>query len=214
MYLSPLKAEVVRRQVTEDGDTLTLMSDGTLKLPDDKTLDLSEIAGEALVFDNQPGNVFRVIGNVLYVAGLMREQLVCFNDKDDQNNPVHHSSLYVLCLDWTTGERLWDRSLGLGGATALAVSSDHVYVAGFREHTDDSKDKDKTCTVIAKLDQAGHLIWQLEEITDSVPHPTEVDLRPEGLVVFVDSYNNFLHVSNRFAISVDLDGKLQSIKTL
>ena len=207
MFLNQFKSEVVCHQTTNEGETMTLMSDGVLSLPDGGEIDMKTKAKKELMFDNHPGNVFRVVGDMVYVAGLMKNENIV---AESPTGDVYHSNVYVLCIDWKTGQRVWDRKLGLGGATALAVSSDSVYVAGFREYVEDDRAK----TVVAKLDLAGQLVWQVEEEVAGLHHPTEIDLRPNGLVVYVDSFNTFLGVSNRFFMKIDHDGLIQDIHTL
>lgn len=210
MYLTPLRRELVCRTNTAAGE-FVLYTDGTVKMPDGTGKDINDLLDDPIVVDNRPGNVVQVIGDILYVATLKKDRHVIEDMMDtDDGEPAYHSVAFVIAIDWRTWTRVWDRDIGLGGLTAMSVSDDAVYVAGFREYTE----VDRCRTVIAKLDHTGNLSWMQEIDAAATPHPTEVDLRPDGLTVYVDSLNVFKGDMVRFKIDLDPNGIVHDIKTL
>jgi len=210
MYLSPMNRELVSISLTGDGE-FTVYTDGTVKLPDGRGKDINDLLDEPIIIDNRPGNVVQVIGSVMYVSCLKKDQHVIADMLDsDDGDPAYHSVAFIIAIDWNSWERVWDRDIGLGGLTAMSVSDDAVYVAGFREYTN----KDTCRTIVAKIDHAGELIWMQEIDAAATPHPTEIDISPDGLTVFVDSFNTFKGNMIRFKIDLDVSGVLYDIKTL
>lgn len=209
MYLSPIRKEISRRLTTPDGE-FTLYNTAVVKLPDGTEWDLNELLDEPVVIDHKPGNTFHVSGDILFIAGMQRDQRVSEEQLDTDDEDAHHSTLYVGCFDWRTKTRVWDRTMGLGGCTALTASNDALYIAGYREYPENPD----TNTVMARIDASGSLTWLLVETAVPIPHPTEVELRPDRVSVYVDGFNTFLDTSTRVCITLDLDGHVQTIRTL
>lgn len=210
MYYSPMDTQIARRTKTEAGE-FTLFTDGTVKRPDGVGKDINDLLDEPMVVDNHPGNVFQVIGDVMYVAALKKDRSVIEDMLDtDDGEPAHHSLAYIIAVDWRTWTRVWDREIGLGGLTAMSITDDAIFVAGFREYTNNADVK----TIVAKIDLSGDLLWLQEIEAASTPHPTEIDIRPKEISIYVDSYNTFMDKVLRFKLDLTTKGIIQDISTL
>lgn len=210
MYFSLLDNKIVRRIRTESGD-FTLLAGGVVKLPDGSGKDINDLIDEPISIDYQPGNVFQVIGDILYVAALKKDCMVVADMVDtDDGEPAYHSQAYLIAVDWRTWTRVWDRELGLGGLTTMSVTDDTIYVAGFREHTDESD----TDTLIAKVDLSGQLTWIQHIHNYESTHPTEIEVGPEDVTVYVDAINPFQDKQLRIKMDLKPDGIIGKITTL
>ena len=102
MYYTPIDRKVVRRVNTPDGE-FTLFTDGTVKLPTGEGKDINDLLDEPIVVDNKPGNVFQVVGGVLFVAALRKDVYVVGDMLDsDDGEPAYHSQAYLIAIDWRT----------------------------------------------------------------------------------------------------------------
>jgi len=210
MYFEPTDSKIARRTKTAAGE-FTLYTNGTVKNPEGIGKDINDLLDDPIVVDNHPGNVFQVIGDVMYIAALKKDQFVSEDMMDnDDGDPAYHSRAYLIAIDWRSWSRVWDRELGLGGLTALAVTDTAVYAAGFREYTTN----DEVRTIVARIDLSGDLTWMQEMEAASTPRPTEIEVSPNELSVYVDSFNAFMGKVIRFKLDLSLDGHLRDIKTL
>lgn len=210
MYYKSTDNKIVRRVRTAEGE-FTLLSNGVVKKPDGTGKDINDLLDTPLIVDGQPGNVFQVIGDILYVAALKKDQFVSEDMLDtDDGEPAHHSLAYLVAVDWRTWTRVWDREIGLGGLTAMSVTDEAIYVAGFREY----KEKADVCTIVAQVDLSGELTWLQHIEAASVPHPTEIVVNPTTLTIFVDSFNLYQGRNTRFQMELDHGGHVIDIKTL
>lgn len=199
---------VKHQQISPDG-YLVLYTTGDVEYPDGEVKSINSLVfaedkdetNEVIHFDNRPGNVFIVKGELFYALGYVEDKGLAYLPR-----PV------VLCVNWKTWTLIWDTSLDEGMGTALAIDGDYLYASS----NFISQEKDHSGVWIAKMDLDGNLLWATRERSPAsfVSRVTDINPKTDVLELVVVSTSEFFDATTPYKITMTRDGEVLDRKKL